>query len=154
MSRVVQRLEVEAHVNSAEVGHASDQHFSVVGVRKQPLKGIAVRELGVLIAPIENATDSLQFLAPRRKFWTFTVPVYAACSGFVDDGEQSILGREAPVALVVLCCELPIDQSQVRNRCMEVEGNLIVGAGLLLDKVLGGVVVHGITKLPRECSEK
>jgi hypothetical protein len=33
---------------------------------------------------------------------------------------------------------------------MEVEGNLIAGTGLLLDKVLEGVVVHSITKLPRE----
>lgn len=65
-----------------------------------------------------------------------------------------MLRRESPVALVVLCCELPADQSQVGNRCMEVEGNIIVGIRLLLDKVLKGVVLHGIAEPPRQCSSE
>ena len=113
-----------------------------------------MRQSGRLVASIEKGADRSHLFAPGCKFWTRTVPMSATILGIVDNREQSVPGREVHVALVVLCCKLPTDQSQVRHGRMEVEGDIVVGIGFSSDKVLEGVVVHSITKLSRQYVEE
>lgn len=113
-----------------------------------------MRQSGRPVASIEKGADRSHLFAPGCKFWTRTVPMSATILGIVDNREQSVPGREVHVALVVLCGELSTDQSKVRDWCVEVEGNIVVDARLLLHHVLKGVLVHGITELPRQDFEE